>query len=234
MAIALFLLTQLTVKDIFLTLPMTLNALNQPFATDYFHQLADLSEKFQASDRAASPLSFDAGVSQAATLVQQQTQQNKKVIFIGNGGSAAVASHQAIDYWRNGGFPAVAFNDGALLTCIGNDFGYEQVFSKPISMFAQSGDVLFAISSSGQSANILAGARAGKQMGCHVITLSAFKPDNPLRELGDINFYVPTHSYGFAEIAHLSICHCVLDGLMKGSLPETAKISQPSPSSSVT
>ncbi|MDY6783424.1 MAG: SIS domain-containing protein [Cyanobacteriota bacterium] len=199
-----------------------MQSLNQPFASDYFSQLAALSEKFQVSDRASNPLSFNAGANQGATLVRQQTQQQKKVIFIGNGGSAAIASHQALDYWRNGGFPAVAFNDGALLTCIGNDFGYEQVFSKPISMFAQPGDVLFAISSSGQSANILAGAQAGAQMGCHVITLSAFKPDNPLRELGEINFYVPTYSYGFAEIAHLSICHCILDGLMKGSLPESS------------
>ncbi|MDY7016068.1 MAG: SIS domain-containing protein [Cyanobacteriota bacterium] len=199
-----------------------MQSLNRPFASDYFDQLAALSENFQASDRAGSALSFDAAVSQVATLVREQTQQQKKVIFIGNGGSAAVASHQAIDYWRNGGFPAVAFNDGALLTCIGNDFGYEQVFSKPIAMFAQPGDVLFAISSSGQSTNILAGAQAGTQMGCHVVTLSAFKPDNPLRELGEINFYVPTLSYGFAEIAHLSICHCILDGLMKGSLPESS------------
>lgn len=190
------------------------------FATDYFRQLATLSESFEVSDRHGQALSFPEGISQAAALVYQQTQQQKKVIFIGNGGSAAVASHQAIDYWRNGGFPAIAFNDGALLTCISNDFGYEQVFSKPIATFAQRGDVLFAISSSGQSANILAGAFQGNQMGCHVITLSAFKPDNPLRKLGDINFFVPTMAYGFAEITHLCICHCILDGLMKGCLPE--------------
>lgn len=199
---------------------MTSFSTKLPFATDYFRQLADLSENFQASDRHSHTLSFAEGVNQAADLVYRQTQKQKKVIFIGNGGSAAVASHQAIDYWRNGGFPAIAFNDGALLTCIGNDFGYEQVFSQPIAMFAQPGDILFAISSSGQSSNILAGVRQGIQVGCHVITLSAFKPDNPLRELGEINFYVPTLSYGFAEIAHLAICHCVLDGLMKGSLPE--------------
>ena len=191
-----------------------------PFASDYFRQLAALSENFEASDR-QSQLSFAEGIDLAAALVYRQTQQQKKVIFIGNGGSAAVASHQAIDYWRNGGFPAISFNDGALLTCISNDFGYEQVFSKPIATFAQPGDVLFAISSSGQSANILAGTRQGNQTGCYVITLSAFKPDNPLRQLGDINFYVPTMAYGFAEITHLCICHCILDGLMKGALPES-------------
>ena len=200
---------------------MTLQPAPHPFATNYFHQLADLSENFQASDHQSNSLSFSAGVNQVSALVKKQTQAQKKVIFIGNGGSAAIASHQAIDYWRNGGFPALAFNDGALLTCVGNDFGYDQVFSKPIAMFGQSGDVIFAISSSGQSDNILAGARQGSQMGCHVVTLSAFKPDNPLRQLGDINFYVPTQSYGFAEITHLSICHCVLDGLMKGFIPRS-------------
>ena len=196
------------------------------FATDYFRQLADISENFQVSDRKSQAMSFPEGINQAAALVYQQTQQQRKVIFIGNGGSAAVASHQAIDYWRNGGFPAIAFNDGALLTCISNDFGYEQVFSKPIATFAQAGDVLFAISSSGNSANILAGARQATEMGCHAITLSAFKPDNPLRQLGDINFYVPTMAYGFAEITHLCICHCILDGLMKGSLPEPSVLSK--------
>jgi len=191
-----------------------------PFATDYFRQLATLSESFEATDKSSGPLTFPEAISRAAALVSQQSQQQKKVIFIGNGGSAAVASHQAIDYWRNGSFPAMAFNDGALLTCISNDFGYEQVFSKPIATFAQAGDIVFAISSSGKSANILAGANQAAKMGCHVITLSAFQPDNPLRQLGDINFYVPTMAYGFAEITHLCICHCILDGLMKGSLPE--------------
>lgn len=196
------------------------------FATDYFRQLASLSETFEVSDRQSQPLSFDEGISRAAALVRKQTQQQKKVIFIGNGGSAAVASHQAIDYWRNGGFPAIAFNDGALLTCISNDFGYEQVFSKPIATFAQPGDIVFAISSSGQSANILAGANQANQMGCYVITLSAFKPDNPLRQLGNLNFYVPTMAYGFAEITHLCICHCILDGLMKGALPEATLVEE--------
>ena len=195
--------------------------LQLPFATNYFQQLAALSNNFQVTDDRGISLTFPEGVDRSATLVSEQTQQGNKVMFIGNGGSAAVASHQAIDYWRNGGFRAIAFNDGALLTCISNDFGYEQVFSKPIAMFAQPGDVLFAISSSGQSANIIEGSRQGKQAGCHVITLSAFKPDNPLRQLGDLNFYVPTMAYGYAEITHLCICHCILDGLMKGSLPET-------------
>lgn len=192
-----------------------------PFSTDYFRQLATLGERFQVTEHQGKSLSTSEGINLAATLVDQQNKQHRKVIFIGNGGSASVASHQAVDYWRNGNIPAIAFNDSASLTCISNDFGYEQVFSKPISTFAQSGDILFAISSSGESANILAGVRQALSMSCHVITLSAFQTNNPLRQLGHLNFYVPTMSYGFAEIMHLCICHCIIDGLVKGALPSS-------------
>lgn len=191
----------------------------QAFSNNYFRQLAVLGENFQVTDHQGISLNNSDGINLAATLVKTQNEHHLKVIFIGNGGSAAVASHQAIDYWRNGNIRSISFNDSALLTCISNDFGYEQVFSKPISIFAQSGDVLFAISSSGQSKNILAGVHKALEMNCYVITLSAFEPNNPLRQLGHLNFYVPTMSYGFAEIIHLCICHCILDGLSKGSLP---------------
>jgi len=189
------------------------------FSTDYFNQLANLGEKFQVTDSQGKSFTNSQGINLAADLINRQHQEQRKVIFIGNGGSATVASHQAIDFWRNGNIPAIAFNDSASITCISNDFGYEQVFSKPISTFAQSGDILFAISSSGQSENILAGVRQAIKMDCHVITLSAFQPNNPLRQLGHLNFYVPTMSYGFAEIMHLCICHCIIYGLVKGALP---------------
>jgi D-sedoheptulose 7-phosphate isomerase len=190
----------------------------------YFEQLTALSRAFAVTDREGEVLSFSDGIRQAEALVTQAEQRGSKLFFIGNGGSAAIASHQAIDYLRNGGIPALAFNDGALLTCLGNDLGYEQVFSKPLSMLANPGDVLIAISSSGQSANILAGARQASERGCRVITLSAFRPDNPLRQLGDLNFYVPTMAYGWAEISHLSICHCLLDSLIaKRQVPSSGE-----------
>jgi D-sedoheptulose 7-phosphate isomerase len=194
-----------------------------PFSIHYFRQLAALGEKFQITNRQGKSLSISEGVNRAADLVHRQNQQQRKVMFIGNGGSASVASHQAVDYWRNGNIRAIAFNDSASLTAVSNDFGYEQVFSKPISLFAQSGDILFAISSSGESGNILAGVHQAIEMDCQVITLSAFQSNNPLRQLGHLNFYVPTMSYGFAEIRHLCICHCIIDGLVKGTLPISDK-----------
>jgi D-sedoheptulose 7-phosphate isomerase len=105
----------------------------------------------------------------------------------------------------------MAFNDSSLLTCIGNDYGYEQLFEKPIEMFADPGDILMAISSSGRSANILNGVKAARKQKCRVITFSGFQAENPLRVLGDINFYVPANAYGPVEILHHSICHCILD-----------------------
>ncbi len=134
-----------------------------------------------------------------------------KLMFVGNGGSSAIASHMSIDYWKNGGLRSLAFNDAALLTCLSNDYGYEHVFEKPIRMFASDRDLLVAISSSGKSANILRAADAARELGCHVVTLSGFGEDNPLRQKGHLNFYLPSQSYGFVELTHLSICHCILD-----------------------
>jgi D-sedoheptulose 7-phosphate isomerase len=177
-------------------------------------ELGEMQSRIEAFDRAGGALACSEAMDRAVDLVRGQTAAGRKVIFVGNGGSAGIASHQAVDYWKNGRMRAVSFNDGALLTCVGNDFGYAHVFEKPIEMFADAGDVLIAISSSGQSENILRAAQAGTRTGCRVITLSGFGPDNPLRRLGDVNFYLPSDSYGYVEITHLAICHCILDTII--------------------
>ncbi len=177
----------------------------------YFEELGALYTRTEATGAEGEALSLEDAHVRAIELIRAGVSGGGKVMFIGNGGSAAIASHMAIDYWKNGGLRAMAFNDGALLTCLGNDFGYSHVFEKPIEMFGQSGDVLVAISSSGRSENILAGARAAANLGCEVLTCSGFAPDNPLRSLGAVNFYVPSDSYGFVEISHLTLCHSILD-----------------------
>jgi D-sedoheptulose 7-phosphate isomerase len=138
----------------------------------------------------------------------------RKLMFIGNGGSSAIASHMAVDYSKNGDMRSLAFNDGAFLTCLGNDLGYENVFAKQLDLHANSGDLLIAISSSGRSLNILNAVAVARDRGCKIATLSGFQPDNPLCRLGDYNLYVPSTSYGFVEIAHLTVCHCILDTAM--------------------
>ena len=116
-----------------------------------------------------------------------------------------------MDYWKNGGLAALAFNDASLLTCISNDFGYERVFAEPIAQFARVGDVLVAISSSGRSRNILQAVEAARKVGCWVMTLSGFEEANALRRMGDLNFYLPSKSYGVVEITHLALLHSMLE-----------------------
>lgn len=137
--------------------------------------------------------------------------RGNKLMYIGNGGSAAVASHMAIDYSNNGGMRALCFNDAAALTCLANDYGYPEVFSRQVVLHARPGDILVAISSSGQSHNILNAVEAARAAKCNVWTLSGFAADNPLRAAGDTNFYVSSSEYGFVEISHLALCHCILD-----------------------
>jgi D-sedoheptulose 7-phosphate isomerase len=138
----------------------------------------------------------------------------RKLIFIGNGGSASIASHMAQDYSKTGGMRALALNDSSFLTCVGNDLGYEHVFAKQIELHAFDGDLLIAISSSGKSPNIINAVAAARARDCQIVTLSGFGADNPLRRLGAYNLYVPSASYGFVEIAHLAVCHCILDTAM--------------------
>ena len=182
---------------------------------EYHNNFKTLLGSFQTTDKKNNKLKFFKVIEKVSAIIIEQSILGKKIMLIGNGGSAAISSHMAIDFWKNGGIRAFTYNDGSLLTCIGNDFGYKHIFEKPIEMFADKGDILFAISSSGGSENILRGVSAARNKGCSVITLSGFKNDNPLRSLGDFNFYVPSSEYGPVEVAHQYICHCILDIIVK-------------------
>ena len=144
----------------------------------------------------------------------------KKLLFIGNGGSATIASHMAEDFSKVAGIRAIAFNDGALLTCLANDYSFAECFEKAIEIYGDYDDVLFAVSSSGKSPNILKGAEAAKKKNCFVITLSGFNRNNPLLRLGGVNVHVPSHSYGIVENSHALIIHYLLD-YVSGKLTDT-------------
>jgi len=180
---------------------------------NYFLTLSDLLCGAEVTARDGARIEL----ANAATALMQSARATHaagdKLIFVGNGGSAAIASHMATDYSKNGGVRALALNDSSMLTCLGNDLGYDRVFAKQVELYARKGDLVIAISSSGRSANILNAVDAALAAGCTVATLSGFAPDNPLRRKGEWNFYIASDRYGFVEIGHLTICHAVLDFL---------------------
>ena len=177
----------------------------------YTSQLSACVAGAKVTNATGAPLVLDAALMTVIGKFRKAHAAGGKIIFIGNGGSAAIASHQAFDYWKNGKMRATCFNDASLLTGSANDFGYPGVFSNPLAMFATEKDVVVAISSSGKSENILHAAREARRIGCFVFTLSAFGPDNPLRALGDVNVYLDTMVYGHAELGHETILHTMLD-----------------------
>lgn len=177
----------------------------------YYEALVSLIGSIAVTGKRERKYDLDTGAGLAVEMILDLNKMKHKLIFVGNGASASISSHQATDYWKNGGIRAVAFNDSSLLTCVSNDFGYQHVFEKPIEMFADGGDILVAISSSGRSQNILNAVAMADKKGCKIITLSGFNSDNPLFKAGDLNFYVPSKEYSHVEIIHHSICHYILD-----------------------
>ena len=180
-------------------------------ATEYFAEAARMLMSVEVTDADGNVIDVESFVDMAIEKCRRAHSSGNKVMFVGNGASASHASHMAADFSKNGRIRSIAFNDAAALTCYANDYSYEEVFSKQIEIHGQAGDILVAISSSGESENIVLAARAARKIGASVITLSGFDAGNRLRKLGDLNAWVPSPDYGFVEIAHLGIIHSIDD-----------------------
>lgn len=150
---------------------------------------------------------FDRDFKSALTVLKQ----TQRVFFIGNGGSNSICSHMYEDFAKIGGFQTYAFSDAALITCFANDYGYENAMAEWLKIYVQKGDVLVAISSSGNSANILNAVYVAKTKQASVITLSGFKDNNKLKSEGQVNFYINAENYGVVECYHQVILHALLD-----------------------
>ena len=194
---------------------------------NHFNTLFNLQLNTSVTDLHGNSIPLEEGFKRYIQNVKSIRHANSKLIFIGNGGSAGIASHLAIDYSKNGSLPALTFSDASAITCLSNDYGYEHVFAKQIEFHARKGDVLIAISSSGQSSNILSAVTAAKKISCPVITFSGFKAKNPLSQQGDLNFYVDSQEYGFVEVAHMALGHAMLDYIIEAEKKQTETTQQP-------
>lgn len=150
----------------------------------------------------------------ATELIRSVNKTGGKAIVVGNGGSAAIASHASVDLTKNAKVRAINFNEADLITCFANDFGYERWLEKAIEFYADKNDVAVLISSSGKSKNIINGALKSKELGLKVITFSGFAADNPLRRTGDINFWVDSCEYNIVEMTHQIWLLAIIDKII--------------------
>lgn len=172
--------------------------------SEYLHRLTELLQSWDSSqlDRAYKVLS-------AARL------SNSNIFIIGNGGSAATASHMATDFGVGGpgksGLRAISLTDNnSVMTAIGNDHGYDEVFSRQLALLAKPGDVLICISASGNSPNIIRAIEEARSLEVTTIGFSGFDGGR-IRKLVNVSIHVPTENgeYGPVEDMHLIINHAL-------------------------
>ena len=153
-------------------------------------------------------------IADACSLINHAIKDKRKILLAGNGGSAADAQHIAAEF--TGRFlkerialPAIALTtDTSALTAIGNDYGFDKVFSRQIEAFAAPGDVFIAISTSGNSNNILAAIVAAKEKGSIVVGLSG-RDGGKMNDFCDINIVVPSNITAFIQEMHILIGHII-------------------------
>jgi D-sedoheptulose 7-phosphate isomerase len=179
----------------------------------HFHESAEL--KIQAAAALAQP------IAQAVELMFTALSNGNKILSCGNGGSAADSQHFAAELV--GRFererlplPALALTtDTSIMTAIGNDYGYKEIFSKQVQAFGQSGDVLLAISTSGNSANVLAAIEVALERDMRVIALTG-KGGGAMGKLitdADVHICVPHDRTVRIQEVHLLTIHCLCDGI---------------------
>tara|TARA_B100000989_G_C19446080_1_gene429540 strand:- start:242 stop:799 length:558 start_codon:yes stop_codon:yes gene_type:complete len=124
------------------------------------------------------------------------------VYIVGNGGSASIASHVAVDFLKSIGIKAMTFNESSLITCYANDYGYENWVKEALKNYSKKNDLVILISSSGESQNILNAGKYAIDQNLDLVTFSGFNKNNSLSKLGNFNIWVDSSDYNYVEIIH--------------------------------
>lgn len=188
--------------------------------------LAELNEAAELLDKFINDENNLKLIQQAALLLADSFKQGGKVLSCGNGGSHCDAMHFAEEltgrYRENRpGYPAIAISDVSHLSCVSNDFGYDYVFSRYVEAVGQKGDVLFGLSTSGNSKNVLNAIDAAKKKGMKVIALTG-KDGGQMAGLADVEIRVPHFRYADrTQEIHIKIIH-ILMMLIEFEMAKTA------------
>jgi D-sedoheptulose 7-phosphate isomerase len=181
------------------------------FLDRYFQQYRDLLVTDEVKARIAD----------FAALAQRVRASGNKLMFAGNGASASIAEHGAVDFTKQGKVRAVTFHDPNLMTCFANDFGYDHWMAKAIEHYGDPGDAVVLISTSGMSPSVVNAAHAARRMGITVVGFSGRHADNLLRAASDLNFWVPSHAYNVVENLHAIWITTTIDYIIGAAEYET-------------
>ena len=164
-------------------------------------------------------------ISQAGQLLAQTIQSGGRIYSCGNGGSMCDAMHFAEELcgrFREDrpAYPAIAISDSGYLSCVGNDYGYDQVFARFLQAQGRAGDVLLAISTSGASKNILAAAHVARELGVCVVGLTG-KPNSALSQISDLAIVTPGGRYADrVQELHIKIIHLLIELVERQLAPQ--------------
>ena len=178
--------------------------------------LASLSKSKLVIDELFKSDATQNNILSAITLVLNCFKDGNKLIFVGNGGSAADAQHMSAEYvsrfmFDRPALPSIALTtDTSALTAIGNDYGFDTIFSRQLHALGNAGDVLFAYSTSGTSPNVLQCLKVARDKGIKTIAMTGTKPDSQaMSDLCDITIGVPSQETPYIQEGHLIIGHLI-------------------------
>jgi D-sedoheptulose 7-phosphate isomerase len=147
-------------------------------------------------------------------LAEDVRSNENKLIFAGNGASASISSHGAVDFTKQAGVRSITFSDANMITAFSNDYGYDNWMVKALDLYSNSGDVLVLTSVSGESPSVVLAAQRAKEIGIKVVTFSGRSSKNSLRGLGNINFWVNSNAYNIVECIHMMWITTVIDAVI--------------------
>jgi D-sedoheptulose 7-phosphate isomerase len=151
-------------------------------------------------------------------IIHKTNEKGNKVILSGNGASAAIAAHAALDLTKQAKVKAIAYHDSALITAYSNDYGYDKWLSKLLESHMDKGDLLILISVSGESPNIIEAAKYAKEIDNKVIAFTGKNENNSLKDLGDMNFWVDSDAYNIVEGIHMIWITTIVDMIIGKSV----------------
>ena len=178
--------------------------MDNKFVNNYNQDLSNLLNDINIKD-----------LNKSIELIKRVKKKDAKIILAGNGGSAALSSHVAVDFTKTTKIRATNFNEADLITCFANDYGYENWLSQALKRYAKKDDLVILVSSSGQSKNMINAANFCKKQKISLITFTGFSKTNNLRKLGKINFWCDSKSYNKVEMTHHVWLLMIVDYMIK-------------------